>query len=233
MNRSVVVLNEPRVTLCGDQGILFEAEGVLALSTQERIWELNGVVSGWAGVIDTQPGMNSLLVLLDDDGPDAGGYTDRLLRAWQESRGGRRKGKLLEVGVVYGGEGGCDLAEVAHFHGIELARVVKLHAEAEYTVFAPGTGPGFGYLFGLDARLFIPRRKVPVMRKVGGIVSIAGAQAMLGSPRRENGSDMSPTGWYVIGRAQDVPVPFDIERDPMSFLSLGDRIRFRVERIER
>jgi allophanate hydrolase subunit 1 len=64
-------------------------------------------------------------------------------------------------------------------------------------------------------------------------VSIAGAQAILGSPRKANGADVQPTGWHVIGRAPDVPEPFDLARDPMSVVSMGDRIRFRVERIER
>jgi allophanate hydrolase subunit 1 len=41
-----------------------------------------------------------------------------------------------------------------------------------------------------------------------------------------------PTGWYSIGEVPDVPVPFDLERDPVNLLSLGDRIRFRIERIE-
>jgi len=74
---------------------------------------------------------------------------------------------------------------------------------------------------------------VPVMRKVGGVVSIAGAQAILGPPRKPDGADLGPTGWHVIGRAPDVPVAFDLARDPMSLVSLGDRIRFRVERIEK
>jgi allophanate hydrolase subunit 1 len=71
------------------------------------------------------------------------------------------------------------------------------------------------------------------MRKVGGVVSMAGAQAMLGVPRKPGGADVQPTGWHVIGRAPDAPMPFDVVRDPMSIVSLGDRIRFRVERIER
>jgi KipI family sensor histidine kinase inhibitor len=229
----ITILEEPRVTHCGDQGLLLEAEGDLALSTQERIWALNDRVLEWPGVLDTQPGMNSLLVLLDPDASDLVESTDRLLRAWKESRSATRRGRLLEIGVIYGGEGGSDLPDVARHHGIGIEDVVKLHSDAEYTIFAPGTGPGFGYLFGLNRRLFIPRRNVPVMRKVGGVVSIAGAQAILGAPKKPNGADVSPTGWYVIGRAPDVPVPFDIARDPMSIVSLGDRIRFRVERIER
>ncbi len=233
MSGRIAILAEPRVTHCGDQGLLLEAEGDLALPTQERIWALNDRVLEWPGVLDTQPGMNSLLVLLDPDESDLVESADKLLRAWKDCRSVARRGQLLEFGVVYGGEGGLDLPDVARYHGVAIEDVVKLHSDAEYTIFAPGTGPGFGYLFGLNRRLFIPRRDVPVMRKVGGVVSMAGAQAMLGVPRKPNGADVSPTGWHVIGRAPDVPMPFDFARDPMSIVSLGDRIRFRVERIER
>jgi len=229
----ITILKQPRVTYCGDQGLLLEAAGDLELATQERIWALNEQVLEWGGVLDTQPGMNSLLVLLDPDANDVTECRDRLLRAWKEVRSTARKGKLLEVGVVYGGEGGCDLVDVARYHRVDPAEIVKLHANAEYTIFAPGVSPGFGYLFGLDRRLFIPRRDVPVMRKVGGVVSIAGAQAILGPPRKPDGADLGPTGWHVIGRVPDVPVAFDLARDPMSLVSLGDRIRFRVERIEK
>jgi KipI family sensor histidine kinase inhibitor len=233
LSNGITILESPRVSYCGDHGLLLEAEGDLALPTQERIWAVNEVVLGWTGVLDTQPGMNSLLVLIQTDLHDPVEYRDRLLRAWGESQSGRRPSKLLEVGVVYGGEGGGDLPDVARFHGVDIAEIVQLHSAAEYTIFAPGTGPGFGYLFGLDPRLFIPRRKMPVMRKVGGTVSIAGVQAILGGPKHPNAAATAPTGWHVIGRAHDVPVPFDIARDPMSIVSLGDRVRFRIERIER
>ena len=231
MSRGITILDAPRVSYCGDQGLLLEAEGDLSLPTQERIWALNDIVVEWPDVVDTQPGMNSLLVLLRPGQGDPVEYSRKLLHAWGESPSRRRQGGLLEIGVVYGGEGGCDLSDVARYHRVDVTDVVRLHSAVDYTIFAPGTGPGFGYLFGLDPRLFIPRRKVPVMRKVGGVVSIAGAQAILGAPQKPNGAETSPTGWYVIGRAPDVPIPFDIARDPMSIVSLGDRIRFRIERI--
>jgi len=233
MNSGIVVLAEPRVSLCGSAALLLDAEGPLALPTQERIWRLSNRVRGWDGVIDVQPGMNSLLVVLDPHHADPAELSARLLEMWPTVEAGRVAGRLLEVGVVYGGEGGQDLADVAAHHRLGPETVVALHAAAEYVVFAPGVSPGFGYLFGLDPRLFTPRRKVPVMRVVGGSVSIGGGQANLGKPSVEGGPAMQPTGWYTIGRASDVPIPFDLAKDPPNLLSLGDRIRFRVDRIEK
>jgi KipI family sensor histidine kinase inhibitor len=232
MNSGLVILAEPRVSLSGSAALLLDAEGPLTLSTQERIWRLADKVRDWNGVVDVQPGMNSLLVVLDSCDADPAELSARLLEVWPTIEAGRVAGRLLEVGVVYGGEGGQDLPDVAAYHRLEPEVVVALHSAPEYVVFAPGVSPGFGYLFGLDPRLFTPRRKVPVMRPVGGSVSIGGGQSNLGKPYVEGGSAMQPTGWYAIGCAPHVPVPFDLAKDPPNLLSLGDRIRFRVDRIE-
>lgn len=233
MNAGVVFLDQPRVSLCGSAALLLDAEGPLALPTQERIWRLGDRVRDWDGVIDAQPGMNSLLVVIDPVDADAEALSARLLEVWPTIEAGRIAGRLLELAVVYGGEGGEDLPHVAAHHRVEPEAVVALHAAAEYVVFAPSVSPGFGYLFGLDPRLFTPRRRVPAMRRVGGIVSIGGAQSNLGKPWTKGAPTVNPTGWHVIGRAQELPEPFDLSKDPPNLLSLGDRIRFRIERIER
>jgi 5-oxoprolinase (ATP-hydrolysing) subunit B len=170
--------------------------------------------------------------VLDPRDADPAELSARLLEVWPTVEAGRMAGRLLEVGVIYGGEGGQDLLDVAAHHRLEPEAIVTLHAAAEYVVFAPSVSPGFGYLFGLDPRLFTPRRKVPVMRPVGGSVSIGGGQSNLGKPHVAGGPTMQPTGWYAIGCAPDVPVPFDLAKDPPNLLSLGDRIRFRIDRIE-
>ena len=232
LNGGVMILKEPRVSLCGSAALLLDAEGPLALATQERIWRLSDQVRLWEGVVDTQPGMNSLLVVVNSRTADLEALAARLRETWPTVPSGRIEGRLLEVGVVYGGQGGQDLPEVAAFHKCTQADVARLHAASEYTIFAPGTSPGFGYLFGMDPRLFTPRRQVPVMRELGGGVSIAGVQSNLGKPYVEGSAKVAPTGWYMIGRAPNVPSPFDFDRTPPNLVSLGDRIRFRVDRVE-
>ena len=123
MSGRINILAEPRVTHCGDQGLLLEAEGDLALPTQERIWALNDRVLEWQGVLDTQPGMNSLLVLLDPDKSDLVETADKLLRRWIETRSVTRRGRLLEIGVVYGGEGGIDPVSYTHLTLPTILRV--------------------------------------------------------------------------------------------------------------
>src|SRR4029077_9958594 len=132
MNSSIVVLAEPRVSLCGSAALLLDAEGPMTLPTQERIWRLGDGVRGWHGVIDVQPGMNSLLVVLDPIDADPAELSARLLKVWSTIEAGRIAGRVLEVGVVYGGEGGQDLPDVAAYHRLEPEVVVALHAAPEY-----------------------------------------------------------------------------------------------------
>jgi KipI family sensor histidine kinase inhibitor len=218
--------------LCGCAAILLEGEGHLALNTQKRIWRMHEEMLGHDGVVDAQVGMNNLLVVFDPYRFDVEEMRGRILDRWQHIVPAERAGRRIDVGVRYGGEGSPDLADLAAHHGLTPAEVAHLHAEPEYIVFAPGTGPSFGYLFGLNARLFTPRRKVPVRRPIGGAVQIGGVQTNLGPPRRPDGPQEFTTGWHLIGRAPDVPPPFDLERDPPNLLSLGDRIRFRIESVE-
>ncbi len=54
--------------------------------------------------------------------------------------------RLVEVPVVYGGEAGPDLADVARVTGLTEAEVVRRHTAAVYRVFMLGFVPGFAYL---------------------------------------------------------------------------------------
>jgi hypothetical protein len=106
VSAGVVTLDAPRVTPCGSAAVLLDAEGPLALPTQERVWKLAREVRDWAGVADLQPGMNSLLVTLDPLVADAEALGRRLLEAWARTEPGWSPGRTLDVGVVYGGKVG-------------------------------------------------------------------------------------------------------------------------------
>ena len=82
VNRDVTVLQEARVSFCGNTAVLLDAEGPLALATQERIWRLSDKVRQWEGVVDTQPGMNSLLVVVDPKTADLEALAARLSETW-------------------------------------------------------------------------------------------------------------------------------------------------------
>ena len=128
------------------------------------------------------------------------------------------KPRTVEIPVVYGGESGPDLAEVARHTGLSSADVIGRHAAADYEVHAVGFAPGFPYLGGLSAALAVARRATPRASVPAGSVGIGGAQT--GVYPRE-----SPGGWNLIGRT---PLAlFDPQRPEPALLRAGDRVKFR------
>ena len=99
----------------------------------------------------------------------------------------------IRVPVLYGGEFGPDIANVAVLHGLSEAEVIALHTEPEYLIYMLGFLPGFCYLGGLDERLATPRLTTPRISIPAGSVGIAGAQTGI-YPLS------SPGGWQIIGR---------------------------------
>ena len=122
-----------------------------------------------------------------------------------------------EIPVCYGGEFGPDLADVCAMHGMTPAHAIELHASAEYLVYFLGFVPGFAYLAGLPEALVTPRLAVPRRRVPAGSVGIAGNQTGVYP-------FATPGGWRLLGRT---PLAmFRTDRDGLSLLSIGDRVRF-------
>jgi inhibitor of KinA len=123
----------------------------------------------------------------------------------------------VEIPVCYGGEFGPDLEDVAATHGILPERVIELHTSATYLVYFLGFTPGFAYLGELPKELVTPRLPSPRKRVPAGSVGIAANQT--GVYPFE-----TPGGWRLLGRT---PVSmFRTDRDGLSLLSIGDRVRF-------
>lgn len=123
----------------------------------------------------------------------------------------------VEIPVCYGGEFGPDLDEVAALHGISADRVIELHSSATYLVYFLGFVPGFAYLGELPKELITPRLASPRKKVPRGSVGIAGNQT--GVYPFE-----TPGGWRLLGRT---PLAmFRTDREGLSLLSIGDRVRF-------
>jgi inhibitor of KinA len=134
-----------------------------------------------------------------------------------QGQAARRKARVIDIPVRYGGADGPDLTEVAEHCGLTPEEVVRIHCSALYTVHMIGFMPGFPYLGGLDPRIAAPRKAEPRMRVPAGSVGIAGRQTGI-YPLE------SPGGWQLIGRT-DIRL-FDPRRDPPALLRIGDRVRF-------
>ena len=186
---------------------------------QKRVWHLARSLKTIEGFAETVPGMNNLLASFDPAILDPRAARELLLNAWSDAPANSVDGKLVEIGVVYGGKDGEDFLTWARHCGLWPTEAAHRHASAIYQVAAVGAMPGFPYLSGLHPSLAIPRRSTPRMEVREGSVIVGGAQASI-MPQT------SPSGWHIIGKA-DIKL-FDPHRDQPATLAAGDLVQFRI-----
>jgi 5-oxoprolinase (ATP-hydrolysing) subunit B len=171
------------------------------------------------GVTAGIPGLESILVELDPLTADVESVRAALERRLAVQSVPVASMRVRTVPVVYGGEMGPDLADVASLAGLSQADVVARHAAAELRVLFDGFAPGFAYLGELPSDLRVPRLDTPRARTPAGSVGVAGPMSGIYPANL-------PGGWRVIGRT---PITlFDPQRDPPAYLLPGDRVRFEA-----
>jgi inhibitor of KinA len=112
---------------------------------------------------------------------------------------------------------GEDLVATATRLGVTEDRLANLHSAQEYTCYAVGFCPGFGYLGHLhEAIQGVPRRQSPRTRVEPGSVGITGNQTGVYPLAR-------PGGWALIGRT---PLTLVHVADEYFPLQAGDTVRF-------
>lgn len=214
----------PSLSVLGTSALLFEAPGETSLPTQQRIWALAREAETWPEVREAIPGMNNLMLSFTRPPRAPDTLESRLRDAWTALEPLTLQGRVVELPVVYGGEGGPHLRDVVDHTGLLIDEIVERHCAPLYPVYALGSHPGYCYLGGMDPRIATPRRKVPVLHIPGGAVSIGGAQTGVSA------SD-GPSGWNTIGCT--TMRFFDPTQHPPALLQPGDSIRFRVEQVLR
>ena len=216
------VHDAPHISLLGTTGVIFEAPGAFDLDHQRRIWGMAEAVGQWDGVSEAVPGMTNLTVLFALPPRDPDAFGEQLLTLWNSGITKAVTGRTLDLPIIYGGAGGPHLAEVSDLTGLAPDEIVAIHSAPLYTVYAVGSHAGYCYLGGLDTRLFVPRKAVPLLSIPAGSVSIAGSQTGVSA-------SAGPSGWHTIGSA-DIAF-FDPMRDPPSLLRPGDSIRFHPQQV--
>ncbi|KQB98601.1 5-oxoprolinase subunit PxpB [Pedobacter sp. Hv1] len=129
------------------------------------------------------------------------------------------KADQIIIPVVYGGQYGPDLEEIAKHNKLSTQEVIYLHTQAIYTVYLIGFVPGFAYLGGMDQRLYTPRKETPRNEVPSGAVGIAGNQTGI-YPLN------TPGGWQILG--QTPLALFAIDREQPSLLKTGDEVIFKA-----
>ena len=200
----------------GERGLLIELDGPEAV---QRL-DVDLRADPPHGVIGTVPGRSSVLVELDPTTVDRPTVERELgSRAGRHGPLSAAAPRMRTIPVVYGGEHGVDLAEVATLTGLAEAEVVRRHTAADLRVHFLGFAPGFAYLGELPDEVRVPRLATPRTRTPAGSVAIAGAMTGIYPAAL-------PGGWRLIGRT---PISlFDADREPPAYLAPGDFVRFRA-----
>ncbi len=213
----------PKISLIGTLAMLVEAPGDFDLVQQGRVWALADALSSWPNVQEAVIGVTNVMLAFERPPEDIGVLSASIVELWHRLSSRQADGKLIDIPVVYGGEHGFDLPAVAARAGLPEREVIRIHSSGEYTVCAVASSPGFGYLHGLDPRIYMPRKSVPSLNMSAGSVTIGGMQTGVAVLT-------SPNGWNAIGWAS--VAMFDPQRAQPSLMLPGDRVRFMIDRIE-
>ena len=214
----------PRLLPAGDQAITVEFGDEIDLDVNRQVYAFADAVqaAGLAGVVEIVPSYRSLLVQYDLRSTGFAAISEALrqiLDALPPAVDDEEAAvDVFELPVVYGGEDGPDLQDVADHAGLTPEEVVTIHSATAYRVYMLGFAPGFPYLGGMDPRIACPRLSTPRVRLPAGSVGIAESQTGVYPTA-------SPGGWRIIGRT---PVPlFTPETDPPVAILPGSYIQFR------
>jgi 5-oxoprolinase (ATP-hydrolysing) subunit B len=219
-----VISDQPHISLLGTSALLFEAPGETELVTQRRIWALARETEGWPEIREAVPGMNNLMLSFSRPPRCCEPIEARLRAAWEAAVPLQVEGRLIELPVVYGGDGGPHMADVIAHTGLDIDQIAAIHSAPTYVVYALGSHPGYCYLGGMDPRIATPRRTTPVVSIPGGAVSIGGTQTGVSA------SD-GPSGWNTIGTT--AMRFFDPALDPPALFCPGDELRFQIAEVIR
>jgi KipI family sensor histidine kinase inhibitor len=202
----------------GDSAVLATSRGGTAEQRWRAVHRLADAVQaamppGVEGVVATY---DSLLVEFDCDLTTYAAVS-AALRAATPGPASATASRTFRVPVVYGGEHGPDLAEVAAELDLPAAEVVRRHAAARWVVRFLGAPVGAPMLDGSPFAAPVRRCPRPRMEVPAGSVALAGLQAVVYPVR-------SPGGWRLIGRT---PLRLaDPARSPVVAYRPGDVIRF-------
>ncbi len=205
-----------KISNLGDSALLLQCDGPMSVEVQSYIWAMDRACAALEGVLESVPGVHSLLVRLART-VDPSSFTLVLHRLWKDLEPDTLSSRVIEIEVDYGGRYGLDLERVAKLTGLSQEEVITRHTRADYVVFALGSQPGFAYLGGLDPSLATPRLDTPRISIPAGSVVIGGVQSGVISRT-------SPSGWNIIGHTHTAF--FDPARQPPALLAPGDSLRF-------
>jgi 5-oxoprolinase (ATP-hydrolysing) subunit B len=212
-------LSAPRMLPSGDSAITVEFSRDIDDGANQRVLALDRTLANEPvpGVTETVPTYRSLLVHYDPLLVDFGTLRENLLARAKLPVPPTTKTRRWRIPVVYGGEHGIDLEDVAKTLKTTPDDIVARHVRGDYRVAMIGFTPGWSYLSGLDNSLHMPRRQNPRLLTPAGTISIGGVQTGVQCLA-------GPSGWHLLGRT--AVRTYQLHRDPIFLLEPGDHVTF-------
>jgi len=215
----VQTLSAPRILPSGDSAITVEFSRDIDDGANKRVLALDRTLANEPvpGVTETVPTYRSLLVHYDPLLVDFDTLREKLLALAKLPVPPTTKTRQWRIPVVYGGEHGIDLEDVAKTLKTTPDDIVARHVRGDYRVAMIGFTPGWSYLSGLDNSLHMPRRQNPRLLTPAGTISIGGVQTGVQCLA-------GPSGWHLLGRT--AVRTYQLHRDPIFLLEPGDHVTF-------
>jgi KipI family sensor histidine kinase inhibitor len=209
----------PRLLPSGDSAITVEFSRNIDDAANRRVLALDRaiVAAPVEGVTETVPTYRSLLVHYDPVRTSFEALSESILSLAKLPIPATTKSRRWRIPVVYGGEHGVDLEDVARTLNTTPDDIVARHTAGDYRVAMIGFTPGWSYLSGLSDSLQMPRRQNPRLLTPAGTVSIGGVQTGVQCLA-------GPSGWHLLG--QTAVRTYQLHRDPIFLLEPGDTINF-------
>lgn len=210
--------NDLTVLPLGDVAVTVEFGRDIAPELHEQVLTFAQAVhvQDWQGVLDIVPGYASVSIHVDPLRLPVSILSERL----HDLPAGLRvplSARKHHIPVLYGGEWGPDLHDVAAFARRSVADTVRLHHATLYRVYMLGFSPGFPYMGLVPASIAMPRLATPRTVVPAGSVGIAESQTGIYPTA-------TPGGWRIIGRT---PVSLYQPQSSQPFLfSPGDIVQF-------
>ena len=172
-------MSEVRYLVSGDSSVCVEFGNEISpdINRKIRAFKIAVEKSGIPGIVETVPTYRSLLVHYK---PEVIGYK-AITEKFKSLMGTLDNIEIppptvIEIPVLYGGEMGPDIENVASHNGKTVEEVIKIHTSQEYLIYMIGFIAGFPYLGGMSKEIATPRLKEPRVKIDGGSVGIAGEQ---------------------------------------------------------
>lgn len=207
--------------ISGDKSVVVEFGNTIDEDINKKVMSLMKAIedSNLNKYVDEMiPTYRSLMINYDPRNIDFDAFLEKLKDLESNIKDVKTNEKnIIEIPVLYGGEYGEDIANVAKHNNLTEEEVIKIHSSKEYLIYMLGFTPGFPYLGGMDKRIETPRLQTPRTKIPAGSVGIASTQTGIYPID-------SPGGWQLIGRT---PLKlYDENKENPILLKAGNYIKF-------